>query len=286
VLNGDAGDELFIGYDWYNKLRLTERLDRLPKSFHKAFSWLASLLSIAPANSAIARKIRTLDRLMQGTPEARYMELTGSFTHSLRHDLLAKSFLSELSHEPLTELVDDIYHRTHGLDLVSRTMYANIGSYLPNDLLVKTDIASMTYGLECRSPLLDHEFVEIAARIPIEYKLQGGATKRIFKDAFSDLLPESIRSRRKMGFSTPLAEWLRGPYCNQLSDMLLSSTCRQRGYFDSEIVLSLINEHHQGVDHSRQLWTLLVLEQWHLYFDSLASRTQGTCPDLLLINEN
>ena len=125
----------------------------------------------------------------------------------------------------------------------------------------------MAFSLEARSPFMDHHVVELAARIPMELKLQAGRGKRILIDTFRDLLPESIQTRPKMGFGVPLDHWFRNELREMLTDVLLDSQTLGRGYFNPATVRKLVNEHTSSQwDHSARLWLLLVFELWHRKF--------------------
>ena len=142
-------------------------------------------------------------------------------------------------------------------------------TYLPNDILVKVDIASMANSLEVRSPFLDHEMVEFALRLPTTVKMGalGTKTKKLLRDAFADLLPEPIRRRGKMGFGVPLAAWFQRELRGLLHDTLLSPECLARGYFQPDAIRRLVEEHTRGAaDHADRLWALLNLELWHREF--------------------
>jgi asparagine synthase (glutamine-hydrolysing) len=155
------------------------------------------------------------------------------------------------------------YDACPGRDLVTRTTCADVLTYLPFDILKKVDIASMAYSLEARSPFLDHHVVELAARIPIELKLHGNRSKVILTETFSDLLPESIQTRAKMGFGVPLTPWFRGELKDLLIDSVLGERATSRGFFRRETVQRLVDEHMSGQwDHCYRLWNLLCLEHW------------------------
>jgi asparagine synthase (glutamine-hydrolysing) len=150
------------------------------------------------------------------------------------------------------------------LDPVDAAMAVDVESYLPYDLLVKVDITSMANALEARSPFLDHEVMEFAARLPVSHKLQGQSAKRLLKHAFADLLPPENVARRKMGFGVPVGDWFRGPLRDFLCDLLLSDRSMERGYFHPDAVRHLVQEHVEArADHSFPLWSLLMLELWH-----------------------
>jgi asparagine synthase (glutamine-hydrolysing) len=138
-----------------------------------------------------------------------------------------------------------------------------VNSYLPGALLVKMDIATMAHSLEVRSPLLDHRFMEMAARMPASVKLDHGTTKRIFKDALRPWLPDGILDRPKMGFGVPIAPWLRGPLRDLPGAVLLDPRSLERGLFRPEQVERIVERHLSGAeDTSLKIWCLLQLELW------------------------
>ncbi|WP_237722807.1 asparagine synthetase B family protein, partial [Singulisphaera acidiphila] len=150
-------------------------------------------------------------------------------------------------------------------DPVTRAMTADLLTYLPGDLLVKVDMASMAHSLECRGPLLDHRVVELAMAMPIARKLRlrNGHSKAILKQAFPEYLPPALRNRPKMGFGVPVDRWFRGPLKDELRSVLLDPVSQNRGLFRPEAIATLIDEHVQNqCDHAYKLWTLLVLELW------------------------
>jgi asparagine synthase (glutamine-hydrolysing) len=126
---------------------------------------------------------------------------------------------------------------------------------------------SMANSLEVRSPLLDHKFIEFAATIPSNLKLNGKTSKYIFKKTLENRLPKNILYRGKQGFSIPVATWLKNELREYFEDILFSGRAEQRGYFDYGYVKKMWGYHLQGLrDHSDQLWTLLMLELWHRCF--------------------
>ena len=136
-------------------------------------------------------------------------------------------------------------------------------SYLPGDILRKVDLASMAVSLECRSPFLDHKVVELAARLPAEWKLRGRRQKTILGDTFGHLLPGPIARRGKMGFGVPLDRWFRGQLRELLCDTLLSERVSSRGWFRREVIEHMVSSHLENrAELSQQLWALLVLELW------------------------
>jgi asparagine synthase (glutamine-hydrolysing) len=140
-------------------------------------------------------------------------------------------------------------------------------TYLPNDLLVKVDIASMAVSLEARSPFLDHHVIEFAASLPERLKLRGLTTKYLLKRVLRQLLPAENLKRGKMGFGVPIGYWLRAEMQPFLRETLLSEKSMKRGLFKPEAVKHLVEEHTRGArDYAHQLWTLLMLELWFARF--------------------
>jgi asparagine synthase (glutamine-hydrolysing) len=153
--------------------------------------------------------------------------------------------------------------RSKGRDAVTAFSLADLVTYLPCDLMTKVDIASMAHSLECRQPFLDYRVVELAARMPRQLKFRRGHGKLILKDAFDDLLPHSIQTRRKMGFGVPLDHWFRHELREYARGILLDSKTLDRGLFRPEAVVQLWEEQQAGLfNHGYRLWSLLVLELW------------------------
>jgi asparagine synthase (glutamine-hydrolysing) len=140
----------------------------------------------------------------------------------------------------------------------------DVHTYLPGDLLVKVDIATMAHSLEARSPLLDQRVMEFAASLPPSYKLRRGTSKAVLKAAFRGTLPDEVIDRPKKGFAVPLRSWFRNELRDMPREVLLDQRARERGWFREEAVERLIAEHQDGrADHSHRLWSLLQLEVWH-----------------------
>jgi asparagine synthase (glutamine-hydrolysing) len=150
---------------------------------------------------------------------------------------------------------------------VDATLDVDIGLYLPGDLLVKMDRASMAHSLEARSPFLDHVLMEFAASLPPEWKLAGTQQKRILKAALRGVVPDAVLDKPKQGFEPPLVTWFRKDLRDLTHDVLLSARALQRGYFEREGILAVLREHYSGQeDRSLHLWELLMLEMWHRAF--------------------
>jgi asparagine synthase (glutamine-hydrolysing) len=164
-------------------------------------------------------------------------------------DATAETFASKLADSAAT-------------DVVSRLQDLDCDTYLPDDILAKVDIASMSHGLEARAPFCDHDVVELGAALPGRFKLRRGKGKFILKQAFADLVPPAIIERRKKGFALPTGRWLAGRLHGFARELLLSTAARQRGLFAPAAVESLLERHRAGEDHGERIWNLMVLETW------------------------
>ena len=275
ALTGDAGDELFGGYDRYRAVAISARLDRLPASVRSALGSLAGRL---PASSKAKTRLRQVKRLLEAVgepPLLRYLRWVEMFDEPTRGGLYSDAFLGELAaidsvssstgkEEPSAMLARG-FQAAYKRDPVTAAMVTDVLTYLPGDLLTKVDMASMAHSLECRGPFLDHRVVELALAMPLKHKLRlrGGRSKVVLKKAFADLLPEPIKTRPKMGFGVPLDRWFRGELKDELRSVLLDPVAQNRGWFRPESVERLINEHVEGrKDHAYRLWALLMLEMW------------------------
>jgi len=166
---------------------------------------------------------------------------------------------------PDFSLFRHFYEKCNSDDYLTRIQYLDTKVYLAEDILTKVDRASMLCSLETRAPLLDHEVLELAARIPSRSKIQGGETKYILKKALEPILPKNILYRKKMGFGVPLVHWFKKDLVNYAHDILLSDKARHRGYFNPSHVETVLEIHKKhGRDMSPQIWALLFFEHWCL----------------------
>jgi asparagine synthase (glutamine-hydrolysing) len=266
ALNGDGGDESFAGYERYLGNRVAERVRRLPGSGWAARG-LARLLPDSLDPKSRLRQVRRFLQVAHQPMAEQYGGWLSFFRPEAKRSLYQSDFRAAMDGADTLDWYGSLFDETRGLDPVDAAMAVDVRSYLPYDLLVKVDITSMANSLEARSPFLDHELMEFAARLPVSLKLRGGTHKYLLKRAFADLLPPENVNRRKMGFGVPVGQWFRGPLRDLLCDSLLSDRCRSRGYFTPSEIKRLVGEHLNGrADHAYPLWSLLMLELWHHEF--------------------
>jgi asparagine synthase (glutamine-hydrolysing) len=274
ALTGDAGDELFAGYDRYRAVALAAWLDRLPDGSR---SFLGGPVARALPTSVKAKtRLRQVRRLLEGigqSPQARYLRWVAMFDEASRASLYSDDFLGQLAEAGQNQpdevdpasVLDRAFAVAPKRDPVTQVTIVDLLTYLPGDLLVKVDLASMAHGLEARAPFLDHRVVELALAMPIARKLRlrGGRSKVVLKAAFADILPKEIQNRPKMGFGVPLDRWFRGELKEELRAVLLDPKALARGLFRPEAVELLIEDHVQSRrDNAYRLWALLMLELW------------------------
>ena len=261
ALAGDAGDELFAGYNWYRAQKFASTtIDRLPvRMRHRLYS-LASCIPPAAKKMGlrnIARRFLEAANLPMAMQHARWQ----IFWHA---DELAQVLMTQ---EHSLEDVDLEYLElftasgsTHPLD---QQQYADLKRYLADDILFKVDRMSMAVSLEARGPFLDYTIVEFAARLPAILRLHGLSTKYLLKRAMQGVLPDQILHRRKLGFNMPYKNWLRNELRNLLLDALSPMHIQQQGLFQPQYVQTLIHEHLEGFrDHAHRLWQLLMFQLW------------------------
>jgi asparagine synthase (glutamine-hydrolysing) len=185
----------------------------------------------------------------------------------LRSQLYTREFAAEVDAGRTVLLAADAFSAAPASHTVDRMLGADVRTYLPGDLLVKMDIATMAHSLEARSPFLDHELMETVARLPVHEKVRGMTTKVALKNAFRGIVDDDLLDRPKRGFAVPLAEWFRGPLRETAHAVLLDRRTTERGQFRREVVSGLLAEHDRaGRDRGSELWLLLVFELWQRRF--------------------
>ena len=254
VLSGDGGDELFAGYDKYVVEQHERRYDRIPAALRSAAGALGRLM---PDGMTGRRFLRHL--ALDGAH--RYLDASTMFrTDEIRRLFTRDAYEQLRQHDPLSESLQVL--KGQGADWLAAIQYRDLHTYLPLDILTKVDRATMASSLEARPPLLDHRLAEFAATIPAQYRLRGGTTKYLFKQAMRGILPDAIIDRQKHGFAVPIASWLRGDLADFARGLLLSRAAQERGVFDTAQVGRLLRLNARGRDLDLQLWTMVSFELW------------------------
>lgn len=263
ALTGDAGDELFCGYDRYRAVRLTGMTDFVPRWMRRLASSVISRIPASAEHRSFRRRLKRLLESLSQDPERRYLNWITIFNSSRLEWLVTPELWKLAQSEDPAACIFDAYSKFPERDFITRTTATDVQTYLPCDILTKVDIASMSASLECRCPMLDHKVVELAARMPIQVKQTMKQSKKVLIETFRDLIPQNIQTRKKMGFGVPIDHWFRAELKPLLHDVLLSDRCLQRGLLNPNAVRTLVEEHTSGkMDHAYRLWNLLCLELW------------------------
>ena len=253
ALGGDGGDEVFGGYDRYLATPVMQKLN--------PFLGLARVgLNLADKKSmGGSRKINRVGSQLSPKTSlaARYSSILSLTQPQELFNLLNPNIYSNKAE---TAYINQF--ETGSLSVFDRMVRSDFSAYLPGDLLVKVDIATMANSLELRSPLLDVNVVEWGVSLPRRYKIKGLETKHILKDVARSLVPAELIDRPKMGFGIPRAEWLRTGMSEMLVDTLTDTTATQRGWFNSTEVRKVIDIHMAGEDKDSILWPMLMIELW------------------------
>lgn len=267
ALNGDAGDENFAGYRRYITPSAARRFDSLPRAAKSAVAAAARALPADPLSMSLPGRGTRWLRKLSDTPSRRYGRRVMIFEPEVKDALCTPEFAGMSAKGDAVRFLVEAFDRSDAPDFVDALLDVDVNTYLPDCLLVKVDIATMAHGLEGRSPMLDHEFMQFAASLPSNLKLHGGDTKYILKRAARRLIPAENIDRPKQGFGVPLGRWFREELRELTGDLLLDGRLAARGYFRASVVQRLVEEHWRGDRQwENQLWSLLMLESWHRMF--------------------
>jgi len=265
ALGGDGGDESLAGYRRYYFDQFENRLRRrVPAALRSSvFGPLGRAyppLAWAPRMFRAKATFQSLSR----SPLEGYFNSISIFRPDEKLQLLSRDFRAGLGGYDSIEILQHHYDRAETGDPLSRIQYVDIKTYLPDDILAKVDRASMAVSLEVRAPLLDHQLMELIAKIPSSLKLRGTTGKYIFKKAMADVLPKDILHRRKQGFAVPLARWFRAELKDLAHEAIFS---RDDGILDKTYLKKVWDEHQRGTfDRSSHLWAVLMYREWREKF--------------------
>ena len=267
ILSGVGGDELFGGYRRYLGNHYQARFNRLPEGIRRAAFALGEKLP-SDRHSPLLNAMRLAKGFLASADlplEQRYRSYVEVFSDAEAARLLQRPAAA-------TDPLQAIFEAATSSDDLNRMFAVDAATQLPDDLLLLTDKMSMAVSLECRVPLLDHELVELAARMPEQIKIRNGRLKYAMKAALRGVLPQDILDRKKRGFGTPMGAWLKGDLAPLLRDVLSESSIEARGLFRYSEVARLIAEHESNrIDGTDRLLALLNFEIWaRIYLDARA----------------
>jgi asparagine synthase (glutamine-hydrolysing) len=257
VLSGEGGDELFGGYETYSADLLAQRIG-------PAAARLAPLVERLPSSSrrvSLDYRAKRFVRAAALPPLERHHGFKEIFSAQQRARLLTADWQCEPC-DPLGPWRER-FAETADAPLLARLQDVDLGIYLADDLLVKTDRMSMAHSLEARVPYLDPVVAELAQALPTRLKVRGLSKKRLLRQAAATLVPSTITRARKRGFSIPAAAWLRGELEPLARELLAAERTRRQGFFEPAVVAELLDDHvARREDYSRQLWGLMCFSLW------------------------
>lgn len=268
ALSGDGGDEMFGGYLTYLAYKAANLYRKAPLWLRgRVIGGMVDMLPVSDKKVSLEYKAKRFIRGMDMSTLRAHYWWNGAFSEEEKGELYSPGLRERLAGSDTLGIFEKPFNRYPDLDTMSRLLYVDAKLYLADDILVKVDRASMANSLEVRVPILDHELVEFAAKIPPEMKIKGSIKKYIFKKATKGLLPHRTRHRKKKGFSIPISQWLKGELRETTLHYLSPARVRPMGYFNPAAVSGLLDDHLSGRrNNAYYIWALLVFQIWHETF--------------------
>ena len=262
-LSGDGGDELFGGYETYLADDKARQYQRIPAVFRKnLIQPLINSLRPRPAKKGLVNKAKRFIEGLENPVDlshARWRIFAGD---TVREELFTSEAFKELTTPSASHIVD-LFKKAGDRQPQNRSMYVDVKSYLPDDILVKVDRMSMAVSLESRVPYLDPDLVELAFQIPDRLKVAEGKTKVLLKKVAARHVPAECIYRPKEGFSIPIKNWLCNEFRPLMEELLSDQAVRDQGIFQVNTIKRLKQEHLAGTaNHSHILWSLIVFQSW------------------------
>ncbi len=263
ALNGDGGDENFAGYTRYAAFQVSTLLDRFDPLNRAIGKPLARLLSSQIRNTFFDR-LHRFSKSLSADYRKRYLSYTAYFTNEQKADLYTDHFKSIVTGVDTYDIIAARFLESGSNNRAEQAVYADFVTYLPEDLLAKVDIASMAVSLEGRSPFLDHELLELSAKIPFHLKLKGLNDKKyILKEALRGLVPDEVMDRPKMGFGIPIDHWFRNELKDYAYAKLQGGELVRRNIVREDAVKNILDQHTgTNINFAPHIWALLTLELW------------------------
>lgn len=273
ALSGDGGDEAFAGYRRYLwHLREARLRAMMPGALRKPlFGFLGAVYPKLDWAPQFLRAKTTFKELALDDLDGFFLSVSAT-DDGLRRSLFSESLKSELQGYHASEVLRHHWEAAATDDPLKKAQYTDIKTWLPGDILVKVDRASMANSLEVRAPLLDPELVSWGVNLPASLKIDGGEKKAVLKKALEPDVPDDLLYRPKQGFSVPIGEWFRGPLRERVRADLTGGALADSGFFDMATVTSLVDQHQSGRrDHSRVLWLALMFQAFLVRSGGLGS---------------
>jgi asparagine synthase (glutamine-hydrolysing) len=259
VLTGDAGDELFGGYSKYMVNYYTDMYNRVPGVLRK--NLIEPLIYRIPDRSSFSRKVR---KVVESSEKEMYEKRRELMFLGFNGDKIGKLLKTENINSNSYDIIEKAYNKNPEFDELTRTLYTDFKIVLEGDMLVKVDRMSMLNSIETRVPMLDRSVIELAFKMPSNFKISGRNQKYILKDTFKDLIPQEVLGKSKRGFAVPIGEWFKGPLKDLLLGLLSREFIIEQGIFEYEYIESLLEDHFaERVNNAYPLWALFVFQKWY-----------------------
>jgi asparagine synthase (glutamine-hydrolysing) len=264
VINGDGGDEDFAGYQRYWLDPLANRYLKAPhfltRGLIPSITRILPDASDRPVGQSLVNGLKRLYQLPEIDSRASILRWGSYFSPLQRAQLWKPDF--QFNSDNAQSLLAEKFDSAEG-SFLDKTLYTDLHTYLPGDLLVKADRMAMAASIEARSPFLDHKVVEWSARVPDQLKIRGRSGKYLLKKAFADYLPENVRKHRKQGFGIPVGAWFRGPLYDWAKGLLVSGESPLSQWFDKNVLNTFLEEHRtRRIDHGKRIYALTILALW------------------------
>ncbi len=266
ALSGLGGDELFAGYDRYSGVLLGQYYSRLvPATVHRKIiqPLVQRLPEPAHGGGRVDHAKRFAAAALQSSAE-RYLRFVSTIPAPERRLLFSPDIAGQIDFQATSQIITEPYLRCDAPDDVARALYVDMKTYLPEDILALSDRLSMWHSLEVRVPLVDHELVELSARLPTRLKLDWRHKKILLKRIAARHLPVEVMKHRKQGFESPMAAWLRSDLAEYSRDILGPGRLGKSGLFDGDYVLAKLDEHLAGRHKNNKLiFSLMMFQEWY-----------------------
>jgi asparagine synthase (glutamine-hydrolysing) len=259
LLSGEGGDEILAGYPLHHLTRFINR-------FHSVLNLTptACRKMLNPILSRGGEKTLKYWDWINKPVRQRYQSISNDVTDSIKNNMYNSSFMDHVGNRVQEYYIDLFDRMSDGHTDLARMTYADINTWLPDDLLLKADKMTMAASVELRVPLLDYKLMEFCVSLPDQYRLNGREGKYLLKKTMEKWLPREIIYRKKRGFPVPIAKWFRTDLKDKIKDILLDSRSIRRMYFNKSYIEKVLNVHASGQeDMSRRIFSLLTLELWH-----------------------
>ena len=266
AVSGLGGDELFGGYERYTGVILGDAYTRMvPRFLHRGL--VQPIVRKLPEPVAGGDRVNHIKRFADAVlldPAERYLGFVSTIGPQARRQLYAPEVADGIDFESTGAIITEPYRRCAATDNLSRALYTDMKTYLPEDILALSDRLSMWHSLEVRVPLVDHELVELSARLPAQYKLSWRKKKILLRRIAGNRLPKSVMEHRKQGFESPMAAWLRRDLADYARSTLGPGALGKTGIFNMEYVDAALADHQSGRSkNNKLLFSLIMFGHWH-----------------------